>query len=47
MGQSAFTLIKMTTLGLPNFIAVIAPFALLITVMHTLNRLNSDSESSC
>lgn len=44
MGQSAFTLIKMTTLGLPNFIAVIAPFALLITVIHTLNRLNSDSE---
>jgi lipopolysaccharide export system permease protein len=44
MGQSAFTLIKMTTLGLPNFIAVIAPFALLITVIHTLNRLNGDSE---
>lgn len=44
MGQSAFTLIKMTTLGLPNFVAVIAPFALLITVIHTLNRLNSDSE---
>ncbi len=44
MGQSALTLIKMTTLGLPNFIAVIAPFALLITVIHTLNRLNSDSE---
>jgi lipopolysaccharide export system permease protein len=44
MGQSAFTLFKMTTLGLPNFMAVIAPFALLIAVMHTLNRLNSDSE---
>jgi lipopolysaccharide export system permease protein len=44
MGQSALTLIKMTTLGLPNFLAVIAPFALLITVIHTLNRLNSDSE---
>jgi lipopolysaccharide export system permease protein len=44
MGQSAFTLIKMTTLGLPNFVAVITPFALLITVIHTLNRLNSDSE---
>ncbi len=44
MGQSAVTLIKMTTLGLPNFVAVIAPFALLITVIHTLNRLNSDSE---
>jgi lipopolysaccharide export system permease protein len=44
MGQSAFTLLKMTTLGLPNFMAIIAPFALLIAVMHTLNRLNTDSE---
>jgi len=44
LGQSAVTLIKMTTLGLPNFVAVITPFALLITVIHTLNRLNSDSE---
>jgi lipopolysaccharide export system permease protein len=44
LGQSAFTLITMTTLGLPNFVAVITPFALLITVIHTLNRLNSDSE---
>lgn len=43
-GQSALTLIKMTTLGLPSFIAVITPFALLITAIHTLNRLNSDSE---
>lgn len=44
LGQSALTLITMTTLGLPNFVAVITPFALLITVIHTLNRLNSDSE---
>jgi lipopolysaccharide export system permease protein len=44
LGQSALTLIEMTTLGLPNFVAVITPFALLITVIHTLNRLNSDSE---
>ena len=43
-GQSALTLIKMTTLGLPSFVAVITPFALLITSIHTLNRLNSDSE---
>jgi lipopolysaccharide export system permease protein len=43
-GQGAFTLIKMTTLGLPSFVAVIAPFALLITTIHCLNRLNSDSE---
>lgn len=43
-GQGALTLIKMTTLGLPSFVAVIAPFAMLITTIHTLNRLNSDSE---
>jgi lipopolysaccharide export system permease protein len=43
-GQGALTLIKMTTLGLPSFVAVITPFALLITAIHTLNRLNSDSE---
>lgn len=43
-GQGALTLVKMTTLGLPSFIAVITPFALLITAIHTLNRLNSDSE---
>lgn len=44
MGQSALTLLKMTTLGLPNFMAIIAPFALLIAILHTLNRLNGDSE---
>jgi lipopolysaccharide export system permease protein len=43
-GQNAWTLLKMTTLGLPNLMALIAPIALLIAVMHTLNRLNSDSE---
>ncbi len=43
-GQNAMTLLAMTTLALPNLIALIAPFALLIAVMHTLNRLNGDSE---
>lgn len=43
-GQDAWMLIKMTTLALPNLLAIIAPFALLIAVLHTLNRLNSDSE---
>lgn len=43
-GQSGWTLLKMTTLGLPNFMAIIAPFAFLIAVIHTLNRLNGDSE---
>lgn len=43
-GQDAWTLVAMTTLALPNLMAVIAPFALLIAALHTLNRLNSDSE---
>lgn len=43
-GQDALTLIMMTTLALPNLLAIIAPFALLIATLHTLNRLNGDSE---
>ena len=43
-GQDAWMLIKMTTLALPNLLAVIAPFAVLIAALHTLNRLNTDSE---
>lgn len=43
-GQDAWTLIKMTTLALPNLLAIIAPFSLLIATIHTLNRLNGDSE---
>ena len=43
-GQGAWVLLQMTTLALPNLMAVIAPFALLIAAIHTLNRLNSDSE---
>lgn len=43
-GQETWTLLKMTTLALPNLMALIAPIAFLIAVMHTLNRLNSDSE---
>lgn len=43
-GQDALLLIKMTTLALPNLLAVIAPFAFLIAAIHTLNRLNTDSE---
>jgi lipopolysaccharide export system permease protein len=34
----------MTTLALPNLMAIIAPFSLLIAAIHTLNRLNGDSE---
>jgi len=43
-GQDAWMLVKMTTLALPNLMAIIAPFSLLIAAIHTLNRLNSDSE---
>lgn len=43
-GQDVFMLVKMTTLALPNLMAIIAPFALLIASIHTLNRLNGDSE---
>ncbi len=43
-GQNAWTLIQMTLLALPNLLAIIAPFALLIATIHTLSRLNSDSE---
>ncbi|MGQ0457607.1 MAG: LPS export ABC transporter permease LptF [Hyphomicrobium sp.] len=43
-GQDALMLIRMTTLALPNLMAIIAPFSLLIAMLHTLNRLNSDSE---
>lgn len=43
-GQSAWTLLKMTTLALPNLMVIIAPVALLIACVHTLNRLNGDSE---
>jgi len=43
-GQDALVFVIMTTLALPNLIAIIAPVALLIACIHTLNRLNSDSE---
>ncbi len=43
-GQDVWMLFKMTTLALPGLIAIIAPFALLIATIHTLNRLNGDSE---
>jgi lipopolysaccharide export system permease protein len=43
-GQNSWTLLKMTTLALPNLLGVIAPFALLIAVVQVLSRLNGDSE---
>ncbi len=43
-GQDVWMLFRMTTLALPNLMAIIAPFSLLIAAIHTLNRLNGDSE---
>lgn len=43
-GQDTMTLVKMTSLAIPNLMAMIAPFSFLIASLHTLNRLNSDSE---
>src|SRR5690606_13356359 len=43
-GQNAWVFVIMTTLALPNLIALIAPIALLIATIHTLNRLSGDSE---
>ncbi|HMN37842.1 MAG TPA: LPS export ABC transporter permease LptF [Hyphomicrobium sp.] len=43
-GQDTMMLVKMTTLALPNLMAIIAPFSFLIAALHTLNRLNTDSE---
>lgn len=43
-GQDTWMLIRMTTLALPSLMAIIAPFSFLIAALHTLNRLNTDSE---
>jgi lipopolysaccharide export system permease protein len=43
-GQDTWMLIKMTSLAVPNLMAIIAPFSYLIAALHTLNRLNTDSE---
>ena len=43
-GQDTWLFIKMTLLALPNLMALIAPVALLVATIHTLNRLNGDSE---
>jgi lipopolysaccharide export system permease protein len=43
-GQDALIFLQMTLLALPNLMALIAPVALLIATLHTLNRLGGDSE---
>ncbi len=43
-GQSLVVFLGVTALGIPSLIMVIAPIALFIAVLYTLNKLNSDSE---
>jgi lipopolysaccharide export system permease protein len=43
-GQSILVFLTITSLAMPNLIAVVAPVALLISTLHTLNRLSGDSE---
>jgi lipopolysaccharide export system permease protein len=43
-GQSMLVFLTITSLAMPNLIAVVAPVALLISCLHTLNRLAGDSE---
>lgn len=43
-GQDALAFLKITLLGLPGLMTVIAPVALLIAVIQLLNRLSADSE---
>lgn len=43
-GQSFLIFLKITMLAMPNLIAIVAPVALLISSLHSLNRLSGDSE---
>lgn len=43
-GQSFEIFLKITLLAMPNLIAIVAPVALLISALHSLNRLSGDSE---
>ena len=43
-GQDALVFLKLTALALPGLVAFIAPFAVLISSLHVINRLSGDSE---
>ena len=43
-GQSFWTFLMITFLGVPLFMVIVVPFALFGAVMYVLNRLNTDSE---
>ena len=43
-GQSLLTFLAVTGLGVPSLVMIIAPIALFIAILYSLNKLNSDSE---
>ena len=43
-GQGSLTFLELTALILPDILTIIAPIALLIAALHTLSRMNGDSE---
>ena len=43
-GQALLVFLNLTLLTIPSLLFILAPVALLIAVLYTLNRLNSDSE---
>ena len=43
-GQTILIFLMMTGLALPSMVAIIAPVALFAGILHTLNKLNGDSE---
>jgi lipopolysaccharide export system permease protein len=43
-GQTILVFLKVTLLTLPALVMIIAPIALFVAVLYTLNKLNSDSE---
>jgi lipopolysaccharide export system permease protein len=43
-GQTFLLFLKITSLAIPNLLVTVAPVAFLIASLHTLNRLNGDSE---
>lgn len=43
-GQTFLLFIEITALAIPNLLVTVAPVAFLIASLHTLNRLNGDSE---
>ena len=43
-GQGLLLFFKMTMLSLPSLVALIAPNAVLMAALYTLDRMNGDSE---